>query len=368
MKYEKRRHNASISAVIKRFLDKKGGKVKAARSELDWRFNALAWRYQKQILFAFLDSGKSDRKWAYRKLFTCWDDCFIPVLQELWEKYDEEMLTWLIIRYFPIDFLKLHYDRLNRGRNYYDICARMHDVEGFEVDKTRLTEYDLLRIKRVMGETVTLRDAEDMFFMLIYKFCKGKYQFRARKTVQYYVGAETLYILDRPIINIMLSEIDYLDTNHIGFSEHLRGWITAVTNKFLSKNEMLADRRWDNKEEEARMREMQKSFCYEQIDPKYTRVWDTFDCDNQQQFLDYLEKRHEERKRQEEMENENSAALEHLLKNPSVKDLYRVLDLEYARQEELEKNSEVLDCLRDNPSMRELLKEFGSRRCRYSPF
>ena len=61
---EKRRHNQPIATVIKNYLNKDSCKVKLSRNEIEWRFNALDWRYQKQILFGFLQSGPSDRKWA----------------------------------------------------------------------------------------------------------------------------------------------------------------------------------------------------------------------------------------------------------------------------------------------------------------
>ena len=32
--------------------------------------------------------------------------------------------------------------------------------------------------------------------------------------------------------------------------------------------------------------------CYGYIDKEYTSVWDTFDMNDQQQFLDYMEERH----------------------------------------------------------------------------
>lgn len=330
MEYEKRKHNTPISTVIKSFLDKKGGKVRESRNEIDRRFNALDWRYQKQILFAFLESGKSDRAWAYSKLFVFWDDCFIPVLQELWEKYHEDTLTWLIIRYFPIDFLKKHNDRLCEGRNYYYICARMYDIKGFVVDKTRLNECDLIRIKRVIGESITLGEAKDMFFMLIYKFCKGAYNFRAWRTVEMYDNTPTLYILDRPIIKKKLIEIDFVEPKGFELSMHLREWIRSVTDKFLSIHEGLSDRFW-HKEEEPFIREMQKDFCYEQINPEYTRIWDTFDCNNQQQFLDFLEERHKKYIIQEETESKKTAeTLEYFIDNPSIQGLFEDFDLEVA--------------------------------------
>lgn len=294
MEYEKRKHNRPISIVIKNYLDKSGGKVTKSRNEIEWRFKALDWRYQKQILFAFLQSGKSDRDWAYRKLFVFWDDCFMPVLQELWEKYHEERLTWLIIRYFPIEFLKRNYEKLSVGRNYFFLCNRMFDDKDFVVDKTQLNECDLLRIKRVLGESVTPGDAEDMFFLLVYKYCKGAYNFRAFKTMETYGGTPVLYLLSSPIIQKMLNAINCLGCDYFLVTKKLREWIGNVTNDFMIKYEKLSDQIWFIEEDEISIRELQKTHCYGHIGPDYTKVWDTFDCHNQQLFLDYLEERHKE--------------------------------------------------------------------------
>lgn len=87
MEYWKIERNKPISIVIKGYMDKKGGKVVDSRKEIQKRFNGLDWEDQKRIIFAFLQSGATDRDWAYRKLYSIWDDCFIPMLQELWEKY-----------------------------------------------------------------------------------------------------------------------------------------------------------------------------------------------------------------------------------------------------------------------------------------
>lgn len=294
MDYEKRKHNRPISVVIKGYLDKSGGKVTESRNEIEWRFKALDWHYQKQILFAFLQSGKSDRDWAYRKLFVFWDDCFIPILQELWEKYHDERLTWLIIRYFPIEFLKRNYEKLNVGRNYYFLCSRMFDDKDFVVDKTQFNEYDLLRIKRVLGESVIPGDAEDMFFLLVYKYCKGAYNFRAFKTMETYGDTPVLYLLSSPRIQRMLNNIVCLGCDYFQVTTKLREWIGNVTNDFLIKYEKLSDQIWFIEEDEISIRELQKTHCYAHIDPKYTEVWDKFDCHNQQLFLDYLEERHKE--------------------------------------------------------------------------
>lgn len=293
MEYEKRKHNTPISIVIKNYLDKDGGKVTPSRNEIEWRFNALDWRYQKQILFAFLQSGKSDRKWAYSKLYVVWDDCFIPVLNELWEQYHEETLSWLIIRYFPIEFLKNNFESLNVGRNYYLLCSRLFDTPDFFVDKTLLNECELLKIKRLMGESVSLEDAKDLFFYIVYKYCKGAYKFRAWRTVESYNNARTeeLTILNRPLINKMLLAMEDLDPKGFWFSMKLRDWRETVKKDFIAKYGKAGDTYWGDEAEEAQ-RKAQMTHCYECIDKEYTSVWDTFDINDQQQFLDYMKDRH----------------------------------------------------------------------------
>ena len=295
MEYEVRKHNKPIATVIRDYLNKQGGKVTSSRKDIEWRFNALDWRYQKQILHAFLQSGKSDREWAYQKLFSVWDKCFIPTLLELWEKHHEESLTWLIIRYFPVDFLKRNFERLNEGRNYYYLCTRLYDSPDFTVDKTRLSEYDLLRIKRLMGESVTLEDAKDLFFYMVYKYCKGAYRFRAWRTVESYKNADIseLTILNRPMINKMLLEIESLSSKGFGLSMELRDWRESVKKDYIAKYGMAGNTYWGDEAEEWQ-RNTQMIHCYECIDKEYTSVWDTFDINDQQQFLDYMKERHKQ--------------------------------------------------------------------------
>lgn len=293
MDNKKSKHNSPISKIIKSYLNKDGGKVIASRKEIEWRFNALDWKYQKQIIFAFLQSGKIDREWAYSKLYVVWDDCFIPVLKELWERYHEETLSWLIIRYFPIEFLKNNFESLNVGRNYYLLCSRLFDTPDFAVDKTLLNEYELLKIKRLMGESITLEDAKDLFFYIVYKYCKGAYKFRAWRTVESYKNAriEELTILNRPLINKMLLAIEDIDSKGFWFSMKLRDWREKVKKEFIEKYGMADDTYWYDEAEESQ-RKAQMTHCYDYIDKEYTNVWDTFDINDQQQFLDYMKERH----------------------------------------------------------------------------
>lgn len=335
MEYKTRKHNTPISTLIKQYLDKEGGKVTVSRREIVWRFNALDWRYQKQILFAFLASGMSDRTWACRKLFVFWDKCFIPVITDLWEMYpSEEMLTWLIIRYFPVEFLQENFMRLDTRRNYFYLCVRMSDVKGFVIDRSRLNERDLLRIKLVLGKTVSFDYAKDLFYLLIYKYCKGAYNIRTYSTCGWdSQNHPILSILNRPLIKKMLDEIQHLGVRGYDLFFELQDWMRDVTNKFLSLHEGTVDKTW-NKEEEPKIRKMQMEFCYEQIDSAYRDVWDTYDCLQQQQFLDYLDKKYEkkEKKEVEKAVKTTTEDLDRITRNPLISKLLGQLDLEIIDQ------------------------------------
>ena len=95
-----------IATLIKNYVDKKSGKVSEARDEIKWRFRAQDWTVQKKILAAFLEGGKTDRRWAYSELLDLWDNSFEEKVKELWEKYHEDRCKWVVIRYLPLDYVR----------------------------------------------------------------------------------------------------------------------------------------------------------------------------------------------------------------------------------------------------------------------
>ena len=57
MPYPLPERNKKISTLIKWFVERKKGKVVAARKEIQRRFDYLDWEDQKKIILAFLNSG-----------------------------------------------------------------------------------------------------------------------------------------------------------------------------------------------------------------------------------------------------------------------------------------------------------------------
>ena len=171
MRYQKRKRNTPIVTLIRNYEDKKSGKVSVSREEIKWRFDYLDWKDQKKILFAFMDSGISDREWAYSKMLDNWDDSFQPKVRELWETYHEYKCSWPIIRYFPLEYIKEHIEEFTDERDYYFICLRLAKDKDYVIDRTKLSDRDYLAVLWHTGRTISDAEARDTLFSIIHDCC-----------------------------------------------------------------------------------------------------------------------------------------------------------------------------------------------------
>ena len=176
MEYSIRRRNTPISTLIKNYINKKSGKVVVSRREIQERFNYLDWKDQKKILMSFLQAGMTDRKWASYKLLSYWDKSFEPIMEELWLKYQERELSWPIIRYFPIDYIKQNMETLGAGHNYQDICIRLFGIDGFEIDESKLNEIEILNVYTKIGKPLTNMRVMELLMTLVEKICTDEYE------------------------------------------------------------------------------------------------------------------------------------------------------------------------------------------------
>ena len=171
MRYKRQKRNSPIATLIKNYTNKKSGKVSGAREEIKRRFNWLDWKDQKKILNAFLESGKSDREWAYGKVLDYWDDSFLPKVKELWETYHEYKCSWSVIRHFPLDYISEHIDDFTDERDYFFVCLRLAKDKSFMIDRTRLSNTDYLALLYHTGRDITADDALDTLFAVVHDCC-----------------------------------------------------------------------------------------------------------------------------------------------------------------------------------------------------
>ena len=171
MKFKKPKRNTPIVTLIRNYVNKKSGKVSVSREEIKWRFDHLDWKDQKKILFAFMDSGISDREWAYSKMLDNWDDSFQPKVKELWETYHEYKCSWSIIRHFPLEYIKEHIGEFTDERDYYFICLRLAKDKDYVIDRTKLTDRDYLAVLWHTGRIISDDEARDTLFNIIHDCC-----------------------------------------------------------------------------------------------------------------------------------------------------------------------------------------------------
>ena len=163
--------NRPIATVVKNYLDKKSGKVKESRNEIQRRFFGLDWKDQKRIMSAFLDSGKADRDWAYSRLLDLWDSSFEEQIKDLWGKYHEYKCAWIIIRHFPLDYIRENMDQFKEDRNYYFICLRLAKDKSYTIDRAKLSKTDYLAVLYHTEREITDDDARDTLYGIVHDCC-----------------------------------------------------------------------------------------------------------------------------------------------------------------------------------------------------
>lgn len=167
--------NRPIATVIKKYLDKKSGKVTESRNEIQRRFFGLDWKDQKKIMSAFLDAGKSDRDWAYSRLLDLWDSSFEEQVKGLWNQHHELRCAWIIIRHFPLDYIRKNINQFQEDRDYYFICLRLAKDKNYTIDRAKLSKTDYLAVLYHTEREITDDDARDTLYGIVHDSCFSDY-------------------------------------------------------------------------------------------------------------------------------------------------------------------------------------------------
>ena len=171
MIYNIKKRNTPIATLIKNFINKRSGRVTESREEIQRRFDYLDWKDQKKIILAFLDSGKTDRQWAYSKTLEYWDKSFEPKIQKLWERLHEGNSSWAVIRHFPVEYLSENIEKFTDYRDYYFVCLRLAKNKLFEIDKSKLSNTDYLAVLYHTGRSVGEKEAENILYGNVRSIC-----------------------------------------------------------------------------------------------------------------------------------------------------------------------------------------------------
>ena len=175
MEYKTRKRNTPIATLIKNYINKNSGKVSDSRGEIQRRFDYLDWKDQKKIMQVFLESGKTDRQWAYSKLVDFWDKSFEPKVQELWEQLHEDKCSWVVIRHFPVEYLSKNIDQFTGDRDYYFICLRLAEDKNYVIDRDKLSLTDYVSVLYHTDRPISDEEAIDCLFKAVYNVCTEAY-------------------------------------------------------------------------------------------------------------------------------------------------------------------------------------------------
>lgn len=171
MPYKQIPRNRPIAMLVSWYLDKKSGKVTDARKEIQKRFDYLDWDIQKRIVLAFLQSGLTDRQWAYGKAFRQWDDDYQEVIRNLWERYHEYMCAWSVIAHFPIEYVKANAQTLEEVNGYYHLCQRLAEDSSYTIDRSKLNGKEYLLVMLNAHREISEEEARDVFFQSVHDYC-----------------------------------------------------------------------------------------------------------------------------------------------------------------------------------------------------
>jgi len=261
--------NRPIATVIKNYLDKKSGKVTESRNEIQRRFFGLDWKDQKRIMSAFLDSGKADRDWAYSRLLDLWDSPFEEQIKDLWDKYHEYKCAWIIIRHFPLDYIRKNMEQFKEDRDYYFICLRLANDKDYTIDREKLSKTDYLAVLYHTEREITDDDARDTLYGIVHDCCFSD-SFLARLE---HVGEGRRGNLVTPAnyrdVNLAIYYLLRLDKEDV--VQQFREWNEKVEDVIYNSPEFKAFQRlpYSSFNEEEKGIELANLYAYMALDDKY---------------------------------------------------------------------------------------------------
>lgn len=130
----------SVFAIIR-----KKGVVRDTRKKLLGTFYYLSFPERREMLSAFLQSGKMDRRWAYIYIKRYWDYSFQNMTEEAWGKYMDKECAPIILRYSSEELINRYAAELSM-RDYLGYCLRVGKKSSIEIDENQLSEHEYLYV------------------------------------------------------------------------------------------------------------------------------------------------------------------------------------------------------------------------------
>ena len=268
--------NKPIATVIKNYIDKQSGKVTESRKEIQRRFFGLDWKDQKRIMFAFLDAGKSDRDWAYSRLLDLWDGSFEQKISDLWAKYHEFRCAWIIIRHFPLDYIKNNIDQFKDDRDYYFICLRLAKDKNYVIDRTKLSKTDYLALLYHTEREITDNEARDYLYGIVHDYCLKDSLLRSLEHVGESKRGSVITPINYHKVNLAIYYLLRLDKEEV--VQQFREWNEKLEETiYYSPEFRLVEKIYGFGDYEYKHKRVEVAdiYAYQALDEKYKSLFDS---------------------------------------------------------------------------------------------
>ena len=264
--------NTPIASLIKSFTNKKSGKVVASRDTIKSRYYYLDRKDQIKILQAFLESGKTDRQWAYSELYENWDNSFEQNILNLWKQYHEKLCSWIIIRHFPKEFILRNIESFTEDRNYFFICMRFAKDQDFIVNRNKLSNTDYLAVLYHIGKSIESSEARDVLFNTIHDVClKPLIEIQVNISLRSFEKGDIICPNQFRVISLALYYLRKLNCGEV--VEQFNIWNQTVKRKILDSSEIKKINqnlsRFDRYEYWESMKRIARKYTYINLENKY---------------------------------------------------------------------------------------------------
>ena len=165
---------------IKQLMDKLQSNDNQERSDasvfLEMRFWGQSLPCQIQIIKAVL-SAKSlhKRDWLDILLNNWWDDAIMPDVEKAWLSYGEPECARVIMHRFPLDYVLMHQEELGKA-DYQFLCMRLAKEEGFNIDKSRLSQIQYYQVLANTHMRLNDDEAESLLFGRVKRLLNRNYK------------------------------------------------------------------------------------------------------------------------------------------------------------------------------------------------
>lgn len=135
-----------LQTLLRLYTDKTSGKVNVSMKELMSRYHKVCAEDQRVILKEFLTGGKKEVEWAGRRLRDLWVRSLEKSVGECWKRTHNRIIAKVILRHMPAAFIIAEQEELAKTTSYREVCGRLCNEKGFQIDFKRLATPDYLYV------------------------------------------------------------------------------------------------------------------------------------------------------------------------------------------------------------------------------